>query len=300
MAHLTHQLSKDKILEPRLFLKVISGTVAACVLTFGLVLVIVAQPYQNNLDLRQQAATTGLDCNQTCASSDDCEINLRCYQVGSESKCRLAINPSSSTCQATDLSSEDSFNTGSTKGGLDPLSSPSYSNPNSVTITPRQEKPVASTSPNLIDENLVSAETETETTPSPTSNQNSWYSPVIAWWSELISPDQSNTRRMLIVILSVGLILIGSTIILSAKGKKTHHQIKNSSDKAQDTKSDQVELDTPPPSTLSTSPSTSQLAESPSSPESHQSVPPAISSAQFYPSGGMTTRLKQKGVVPPK
>lgn len=50
-------------------------------------------------------------CNETCTSNRDCEVGMRCYATGGQKLCRLAINPSSSSCQ------ESSGNTGGGNNG---------------------------------------------------------------------------------------------------------------------------------------------------------------------------------------
>ncbi len=39
-------------------------------------------------------------CNKACSSNDNCPVNYRCYSLGSESRCRLVTNPTSTTCQS--------------------------------------------------------------------------------------------------------------------------------------------------------------------------------------------------------
>ncbi len=43
------------------------------------------------------------ECNQSCDSNSDCAVNYRCFNTGSENKCRLATNPSSSTCSKPEV-----------------------------------------------------------------------------------------------------------------------------------------------------------------------------------------------------
>lgn len=352
-SYLKRQISKTNILKPRTFLKVILGTVAACVLTFGIVLVIIIQPYQSSLDIRQQAATTGLDCNQLCNNSADCAINLRCYNIGTESRCRLALNPISSTCQeiVADFNSDDIDNEiyQTTKGGL---------NPNDPMLNPEIESHIEP-SPTLstpIDENINQDNNYSDTL-EPTlepviedqvnligtedTNQTSFTAQLQSWWQKFNAPEQSNTRRMLIVVLSVGLILLGLALILSSReknyNKKFNHQpedekeelTSNSDSTLPQLNSSQIspassknrlakvstissvtnpssknqpksDSSTPPPSILSTAKISEIELTPPKHPNTNQPVPTAVSSAQLYPSGGMTARLKQKGVTPPK
>lgn len=322
---LKRKISKRNLLEPRTFLKLISGTVAACVLIFGFVLVIIAQPYQSSLDLRQQAATTGLDCNQNCTSSDQCAINLRCYNLGSESKCRLALNPSSSTCQVATAPISDDVET--TKGGLDLIAPPVEPTTNSLpfpslsledlpvvdSLTPTND-PTGTDSALLtptvsdIEPSLPSDDDPNVTTSPPADdNQSSLIGNIRNWWLDLNSPEQSNSKRMLIVVVSVGLILIGLALIISSRGQGRPPT--DSSTVASDLPADKAEvtstanppdsdLSSPPPSTLTTS-ATSASPTPPKHTNTNQPVPTAVSSAQLYPSGGMTSRLKQKGVTPP-
>lgn len=39
-------------------------------------------------------------CNQVCTSNNQCAINMFCYQTGTESRCRLATNPTNASCQS--------------------------------------------------------------------------------------------------------------------------------------------------------------------------------------------------------
>lgn len=41
---------------------------------------------------------TRLSCNEVCTSSDQCAINHYCYNTGTDKRCRLATNPSNSSC----------------------------------------------------------------------------------------------------------------------------------------------------------------------------------------------------------
>lgn len=43
------------------------------------------------------------ECNQSCNSNADCAVNYRCFNTGSENKCRLATNPSSTSCSNTQV-----------------------------------------------------------------------------------------------------------------------------------------------------------------------------------------------------
>lgn len=42
--------------------------------------------------------TTIKSCNERCDSNADCEVGYRCFDTGSEKRCRLATSPSSSNC----------------------------------------------------------------------------------------------------------------------------------------------------------------------------------------------------------
>ncbi len=44
-------------------------------------------------------ASPNISCNKACSSNDNCPVNYRCYSIGSEKRCRLVTNPTSTTCQ---------------------------------------------------------------------------------------------------------------------------------------------------------------------------------------------------------
>lgn len=50
-----------------------------------------------------EEADTTRSCNESCSSNADCQVNYRCFNTGSENKCRLVTNPSSSTCSVAPL-----------------------------------------------------------------------------------------------------------------------------------------------------------------------------------------------------
>lgn len=331
-------------LKPQTFLKVIVGTLSFCIVTMSLMVIALSQPYQKSQDWRQQADTTGLDCNQLCITSVDCAINLRCYHIGTESRCRLALNPLSSTCQEAteDSNLGDQFDSiETTKGGIGVQNSNLTPEP-TVTTSPDSNLPTCEPSSNSggvsneINPPCLSAPLPTSTDvdqslPSeiiePARNQT--FPQLFSWWQNLNSPEQANTKRMLIVVLSVGLILVGLALVLSTRGQKQPPLDDQDSDQkpTKPTKTPQStesinsapikkvaatshddhksptpsksEKSTPPPSTLTTSQLKSADPTPPKHPNTNQPVPTPISSAQLYPSGGMTARLKQKGVTPP-
>ncbi len=47
-----------------------------------------------------EADPTYKACNETCSSNAECQSGFRCFNTGSESRCRLVTNPSSSTCSS--------------------------------------------------------------------------------------------------------------------------------------------------------------------------------------------------------
>lgn len=38
-------------------------------------------------------------CNETCSNNSQCQVGMRCYSEGGQSRCRLATNPTSASCQ---------------------------------------------------------------------------------------------------------------------------------------------------------------------------------------------------------
>lgn len=337
-------IQNHPFLKPQSFLKIIVGTLSFCIITMSLLVIALSQPYQKSQDWRQQADTTGLDCNQLCVTSADCAINLRCYNIGIESRCRLALNPLSSACQeAVEESNLDTQfdSTETTKGGIG-VHNPNLTPEPTVVTSPDSDLPICDPSSDSggvsneinppclsaplptsadVDQSLPSEEIEPA--------QNQVFSPLFSWWQNLNSPEQANTKRMLVVVLSVGLILIGLALILSIRGQKQLPSNDQDDDKkpTQPTKTSQStestnsalggkdaiapnedrkslpqsgsEKSIPPPSTLTTSQLKSADHTPLKHPKTNQPVPTTISSAQLYPSGGMTARLKQKGVTPP-
>lgn len=45
-------------------------------------------------------------CNETCSSNAGCQVGMRCYTVDGENRCRLATNPTSSSCQSSNNDQE--------------------------------------------------------------------------------------------------------------------------------------------------------------------------------------------------
>ena len=41
-------------------------------------------------------------CNEACSNNSQCQVGMRCYSENGQSRCRLATNPTSSSCQASD------------------------------------------------------------------------------------------------------------------------------------------------------------------------------------------------------
>lgn len=65
-------------------------------------LLFIQQPLQTSQDTRSDASSGNdyilRNCGETCTTNRDCAINLRCY----EGECRLVVNPTSPSCNASD------------------------------------------------------------------------------------------------------------------------------------------------------------------------------------------------------
>lgn len=59
---------------------------------------------------QQDSSSTVKSCNEKCTSNAECASGFRCYNLGTESRCRLVDNPSSSSCLTTDQASKSSCN----------------------------------------------------------------------------------------------------------------------------------------------------------------------------------------------